>query len=160
MWRYLATAACALAAAGSALAATPVVPRSQLVQLRSLLTSIGATDLMVVPTRAPAHYAFESSSVTGDPPGLNLSLADRRHLKNPTEARRYEIAYDTEYLHGRCSAHSRKTLRAGGTPVYSDGTTVWRCLRGSRGRLVKASAHGPLGQRALAALVASARPAR
>jgi hypothetical protein len=73
---------------------------------------------------------------------------------------RYEIAYDTAYDAGRCSAGSRKTLRVGGIPVYSNGTTVWRCVKGSRGRLVKASAHGRLTQAGLATLVASARAAR
>jgi hypothetical protein len=159
VWRRLAPLFCALAAAGSALAA-PVVPANQLAQLRAILASVGAGDLMVVPTRTPTYYAFESSSVTGDPPGLNVSLADRRHLKSPTEARRYEVSYDTAYLAGRCAARSRKTLRVAGTPVYSDGTTVWRCLKGSRGRLVKVSAHGRLGEKALAGLVASARAAR
>jgi len=158
VWRGLGLALCTLAAAGSALGAA-VVPQNQLAQLRTILTSVGAADLVVLPARPPAYYVFESSSVTGDPPGLNLSLVDRRHLKSPTEARRYEISYDTAYLAGRCSAHSRKTFRVGRTPVYSDGTNVWRCLKGSRGRLVKASAHGRLGEKALAALVASARTA-
>jgi hypothetical protein len=158
--RGIAVAICALAANGPAFAATPIVPQSQLVQLRSLLASVGAADLVVLPTRAPAHYKFESYSVTGSPAGLDLSLADQRHVATPTQTMRYEISYDTAYVAGRCSARSKNTVRVGGTPVYSDGRTVWRCVRGSRGRLVKASAHGPARQQALATLVASARPVR
>jgi hypothetical protein len=126
--------------------------------MKSILGQIGASDLAVLPTRVPPHYAFESYSVTGSPPGINVSLTDLRHVASPAESIRYEISYDTEYHAGRCAAGSRKTLRIGEVPVYSDDTTVWRCVKGKRGRLVKASAHGRLGRNALAALVASARP--
>ena len=34
-------------------------------QLKALLVQIGAPDLALVPTSLPAHYAFESLSVTG-----------------------------------------------------------------------------------------------
>ena len=71
-----------------------------------------------------------------------------------------EISFDTAYLEGSCSSRSQKTLRIGSNRVYSDGTTVSRCLRTSRGRFVKASAHGPLAPTALAVLVVSARPVR
>ncbi|MDX6511437.1 MAG: hypothetical protein QOE36_941, partial [Gaiellaceae bacterium] len=50
----------ALVATGSAIAAAPVVPKGQLVQMRSILVQIGAADLTILPTRAPAHYEFES----------------------------------------------------------------------------------------------------
>jgi hypothetical protein len=147
-----------LAASGSALAAVPAVPRSDQRQLKALLVQVGAPDLALVPTRLPAHFAFESYSVTGSPLGLDVSLADQRFLKTPTQARLYEISFDTSYSRGSCSSRSRKTLRVGGRTVYSDGTTVWQCVRTSRGRLVRTSAHGRLGATALAALVVSARP--
>jgi hypothetical protein len=152
-----------LAASGPALAAAPVVPRSDQRQLKALLLQIGARDLALVPTSLPAHFAFESYSVTGSPPGLDVSLTDQRFLKTPTQARVHEISFDTAYSKGAlrsCSSKSQRTLRVGGRTVYSDGTTVWRCLPTPRGRLVKTSAHGRLAATALAALVASARPVR
>jgi hypothetical protein len=149
-----------LAASGPALAAAPAVPRSDQRTLKALLVQVGAPDLALVPTSLPAHFAFESYSVTGSPLGLDVSLTDQRFLKTPTQARVYEISFDTAFFKGSCSSGSRKTLRVGSSRVYSDGTTVWRCLRTSRGRLVRTSAHGRLAATALAALVVSARPVR
>ena len=156
----LASVLLALATSGSALAAAPVVPSRDQSQLKALLAQIGAPDLALVPTAAPAHYAFESYSVSGSPVGLDVSLIDQRLLKNQNKARQYEISFDTTYLRGRCASRSRTTLRIGGTRVYSDGTTVWRCVRTSRRRLVKTSANGRLAVAKLAVLVVSARPAR
>ena len=162
--RLLASVAlAALCGAASALAASPTTPRADQLAIKSLLGRIGAPDLALVPTRLPAHFAFESFSVTGSPVGLEISLADQRFLKTPAEARLHEITLGTAYLKGglaRCGSSARKTLRAGSMTVYSDGTSVWRCLRGSRGRIVKASARGRLADTALATLVASARPVR
>jgi hypothetical protein len=140
------------------LAATPAVPRSDQQQLRVLLVQVGASDLALVPTSLPAHFAFESYSVTGTPPGLDVSFADRRFLDTPTRARAHEISFDTDYFKGSCPARSRKTFQVGGTTVYADGTSVWRCLRAARGRVVRTTAHGHLTPAALAILVASARP--
>jgi hypothetical protein len=149
-----------LALSGPALAAAPAVPRSHQRMLKALLVRIGAPDLALVPTSLPPHYAFESYSVTGSPAGLDVSLTDQRFLKNREQARLHEISFDTAYFRGSCSSRSRTTLRVGGSRIYSDGTTVWRCLRASRDRLVRTSAHGPLAAAALAALVVSARPVR
>lgn len=149
------------AASGSALAAAPVVPRTEQRQLKALLVQIGAPDLALVPTSLPAHFAFESYSVTGSPPGLDVSLADQRFLKTRTQASQHVISFDSEYFKGAlgsCSSRSRKTLRVDSGTVYSDGTTVWRCLRTSRGRVVRTSANGRLAESALATFVASARP--
>ena len=128
--------------------------------LKALLVQVGAPDLALVPTSLPTHFAFESYSVTGSPLGLDVSLADQRFLKTPTQARVHEISFDTAYFKGSCSSRSRKTFRVGSSTVYSDGQTLWRCLRTSRGRLVKTSAHGRLAATELAALVVSARPVR
>src|SRR4051794_5794708 len=142
----------------TAQAAAPVVPNDVQRQLKVLLAQLGAADLALVPTRLPSHYAFESYSVTGSPLGLDVSMLDRRLLKTPARARVSEVSFDTAYMKGPCSAKSRKTLRVGSSRVYSDGTTVWRCSRTPRGRLVRTSAHGRVAPAALAALVASARP--
>jgi hypothetical protein len=156
----LASAFLVLVASAPALAAAPAVPRHYQLQLKALLVQTGAPGLALVPTSLPAHYAFESFSVTGSPFGLDVSLTDQRFLKTRAQARLHEISFDTEYLKGSCASRSRKTLRVGGGRIYSDGTTVWRCLRTSRGRLVKASAHGPLAATQLAVLIVSARPVR
>jgi len=156
----LASVLLVLAASGPALAATPPVPRGVQLQLKALLVQVGAPDLALVPTSLPAHFAFESYSVSGSPLGLDVSLIDQRFLTTRAQARLHEISFDTAYLEGSCSSRSRKTLRVGSRTFYSDGTTVWRCLRTSRGRLVRTSAHGPLAATALAALVVSARPVR
>ena len=159
----LASVVCVLAASGSALAAAPAVPRTAQHELKALLVQIGAPDLALVPTRLPAHFAFESFSVTGSPPGLDVSLADQRFLKTREQARQHEISFDTAYFKGalrRCSSSSRKTFRVGSSTVYSDGKTVWRCVRTTSGRAVKTSANGPLAVTALATLVASAEVVR
>jgi hypothetical protein len=140
------------------LAATPAVPRSDQQQMRTLLVQVGAPDLALVPTSLPAHFAFESYSVTGTPPGLDVSFADRRFLDTPTHARLHEISFDTDYLKGSCPTRSRKTFQVGRTTVYTTGTTVWRCRATTRGRFVRTSARGHLAPAALAILVASARP--
>jgi hypothetical protein len=146
-----------LAASGSAFAAAPAVPRRDQQQLKALLVQVGAPDLALVPTALPAHFAFESYSVEASPPGFDISLTDKRFLKTPTQARAHEISLDTAYFNGRCSSRSRRTLPAGSSTVFSDGKTVWRCLRTPRGRLVRLSAHGRLAATALAALIASVR---
>jgi hypothetical protein len=158
--RTVASVLLALAASGPALAAAPVVPRMEQRMLKALLVRIGAPDLALVPTSLPARFAFESYSVEGGPLGLDVSFTDQRFLKTPAQARVHEISFDTAYFKGSCSSRSRTTLRLGGTRVYSDGTTVWRCVRTVRGRLVRTSAHGRLAVAALAALVVSARPVR
>ena len=150
----------ALAATGSAQAAAPVVPTTHQRELKALLVQIGAPDLALVPTSVPAHFAYESYSVTGSPPGLDVSLVDQRYVRNPKQAPLHAISFDSAYFKGAlgsCSSRSRKTLRVGSATVYSDGTTVWRCLRTSRGRVVRTSANGRLAQSALAAFVMSAR---
>ena len=157
----LASVVVVLAASGSALAAAPVVPRTHQHELKALLVQIGAPDLALVPTSLPAHFAFESYSVTGSPPGLDVALVDQRFLKTPRLATLHAINYDNAYFEGglgSCSSGSRKTLRVDSGMVYSDGTTVWRCLRTSRGRVVRTSANGRLAESALAKFVASARP--
>ena len=164
MRRLLAGAALlAVASAAPALAAGPATPRADQLAIKTLLGQIGASDLALVPTRLPAHFAFESFSVTGSPLGLDIALADQRFVKTSAEARAHEISFDAAYFKGdpaRCSSNSRKTLRVGSNTVYSNGTSVWRCLRTSRGRLVKASARGGLTETSLAALVVSAVPVR
>jgi hypothetical protein len=159
----LASVVCVLAACGSALASAPTVPRAAQSQLKALLVQIGAPDLALVPTRLPAHFAFESFSVTGSPPGLDVSLLDQRFLKTQAQARQHEISFDTAYFKGAlrsCSSSSRKTFRVDSSTVYSDGKTVWRCLRTTSGRVVRTSANGRLAQTALATLVASVQVVR
>jgi hypothetical protein len=159
--RVLASIVCALAASAPALAAGPAVPRPEQRQLKAFLVRLGAPDLALVPTSLPAHYAFESFSVTGSPVGLDVSVADQRFIKTPTEARAHEISFDTRYFKGvpaRCSSGSRRTVEVGGRSVYCSGQSVWWCLRSSRGHVVRTSAHGRLAVTALAAFVVSARP--
>jgi hypothetical protein len=161
MRHALATVALALAAAGAATAAPPAVPRSEQQQLKALLTQLGAPDLAVVPTRLPTHFAFESFSVTGTPTGLDISLTDQRYVGNPTKTRIHEISFDTAYFEQKiaaCARKARRTLYVAGSAVYSDGSTVWRCLRARDGRVVTASAHGLVPTNLLAELVAAARP--
>jgi hypothetical protein len=152
-----------LATSPPALAAAPAVPKPEQRQLKAFLAQLGAPDLALVPTSLPAHYAFESFSVTGSPLGLDVSMTDQRFVQTPTQARVHEISFDTTYFKGlpaRCSSGSRRTVEVGGRSVYSTGQSVWRCLRSSHGRVVRASAHGRLAVAALAALVVSARPVR
>ena len=159
----LASVVFVLAAGGSALAAAPVVPRTHQRELKALLVQIGAPDLALVPTSLPPHFAFESYSVTGTPPGLDVSLVDQRFVKTPKQATLHAISFDSAYFRGAlgsCSSRSRKTLRVHSGTVYSDGTTVWQCLRTSGGRVVRTSANGRLAESALATFVASARPVR
>jgi hypothetical protein len=137
------------------------VPAGEQAQLAALLSQLGATELALVPTRLPSHYAFESFSVTGTPPGLDVSLVDQRYLADPTQARVREISFDTAYYNrppGTCGRRANRALRLGHTTVYSDGSVVWRCLSTPRGRVVTVSAHGRLAPAALAALIASAQP--
>jgi hypothetical protein len=156
----LASVLLVLVTGDSARAAAPPVPTSVQRELKALLVQLGAPDLALVPTNLPSHYAFESYSVTGSPLSLNVSLLDQRLLKTPARARESQVSFDTAYFKRPCSSKSRETLRVGGSKVYSDGATVWRCSVTSLGRQIKASAHGRLSPRALAALVVSARPAR
>jgi hypothetical protein len=161
VWRLLVTAAAALAVVGSAVAAGPAVPAGEQAQLAALLGQLGATELALVPTRLPSHYAFESFSVTGTPAGLDVSLIDQRYLADPTAARVREISFDTAYYNGplgTCGRRASRAFRLGRTTVYSDGSAVWRCLSTPRRRAVIVSAHGRLAPGALAALIASARP--
>jgi hypothetical protein len=113
-----------------------------------------------VPTSLPPHFAFQSFSITGSPVGLDVSITDKRLLKDPNKALAYEVSFDTHYLKGTCSSRSRGTLSVGGRTVYTDGATVWQCVRSARGRQVLTSAHGRLAAAALGALVVSARPVR
>ncbi len=127
--------------------------------MKSLLSQIGARDLAIVPTRLPAHFAFESFSVTGSPTGLDVSLTDRRLRDDATKARTYEISFDDTYFARplrACASKASRTLRVYGTRVFSDGSSVWRCIRTPRGRIARISAHGRLPDKALAVLVASA----
>jgi hypothetical protein len=161
VWRLLVSAAAALAAVGSAVAAGPAVPPGEQQQLAALLSQLGAAELALVPTRLPSHYAFESFSVTGTPAGLDVSLIDQRLLANPTEARVREISFDTAYYTrplGTCGRRAHRRFRLGHTTVYSDGGAVWRCLSTPRRRAVIVSAHGHLAPATLAALIASAQP--
>jgi hypothetical protein len=159
MRHTLATVVLALSVAAHS--ASPAVPRSEQQQLKAFLTQLGASDLAFVPTRLPPHFVFESFSVTGAPKGLDVSLTDQRYVGNPAKARIHEISFDTAYLEQQiatCSRKARRTLHVAGRPVYSDGSTVWRCLRAKDGRTVIVSAHGFLPADALAVLVTSARP--
>ncbi len=146
-----------LAASGPAV---PAIPTRDQLQIKALLVQTGAPDLALVPTSLPSHYVFESFSVTGSPLSLDVSLRDQRSLKIGAQAKANEISFDTVYFKGGCSSGSRRTLRVGGSMVYNAGTSVWRCVRTSRGRLVKESAHGPLAATELAVLVVSASPVR
>jgi hypothetical protein len=149
-----------LCAVATALAAGPPVPRSEQLQMKSLLGQIGARDLAIVPTRLPAHFGFESFSVTASPIGLDVSLTDRRLRGDVTKARTYEISFDDAYFTEplkACASKASRTLRVNGTRVFSDGSSVWRCIRTPRGRLARISAHGRLPAKGLAVLVASAR---
>jgi hypothetical protein len=140
--------------------ATPTPPGVQ-AEAKALLGQMGALDLALVPTRVPPHYAFESYSITGDPPGLNVSFADQRLIASSTKTHEHEISFDTSYLaRGRaCSAQAKRNLRVAGTTIYVAGTTVWRCVKAQRGRVVKEAASGRASTGALALVVASARPA-
>ena len=155
-----ASASLLLLLSGAALAAGPAVPKSEQSQMKAVLVQIGAADLALVPTSLPPHFAFESFSVTGSPLGIDVSLTDQRYLKTPTVARLHEISFDAAYFKGTCSAKSRQTLRVESQAVYTDGQNVWRCLRTSKGHLVRMSAHGRLDDKELAVLVASAQPVK
>ena len=149
-----------LVAVGPALAAISPVPRTQQQELKALLTQIGAPDLALVPTVAPAHFGYESYSVSGSPPGLDVSLTDKRFRKTQAEALAHEISFDSAYLKGTvrsCSNGARETVKVGRKLLYSNGGSVWRCFRTARGRVVITAAHGHLSLPGLAALVASAR---
>lgn len=156
-------AALAAAAGLGASAAAPkqLIPPAVQFEVRAVLGQLGAKRLEVAPTRLPAHYAFESYSVTGQPPGLDVSFADQRHIKDPNKTHALEISFDSSFLKGAlgtCGAKSRRTLRVGGTEIFVSGSTVWRCLASGKGAPVRVAATGKLGPQALALLVAYARP--
>lgn len=157
--RALASAAVAAGFLGQA-AGAAIVPAAAATQAKAFLGQLGALGLAFAPARLPAHYAYESFSVTGSPPGLDVSFADGRFIANPTVMRVHEISFDTSFL-GRaasCGSGSRGTLQVSGVRVYSRAEEVWRCLVSSRGKKIRLSASGRLPAASLALLIVSARP--
>jgi hypothetical protein len=153
----------AVAGALSAAAGASVTPKAVQVQAKTFLVQIGAAGLGFAPTRLPPHYAYESFSVTGSPAGLDLSFADQRLISNPTKMREHEISFDTSYVPNRartCPAEARNTLQSGGTTLYFDKASVWRCVSTAHGHMVKESVNGSgiVPRASLAVLVASAVP--
>ncbi len=151
----------ALVVAGSSsAAAASATPASIKLEIKALLSQIGAGELAIVPTRLPRHFAYESYSVTGSPMALDVSFADRRFMATSDQAREHGISFNASYFKqalSRCGTGARKTFRVAGVKVYSDGATVWRCVL-TRGRVVKEAANGRAADTALAMLVLYARP--
>jgi hypothetical protein len=144
----------------SAAKRAPATPQADQLAIRGLLVQLGAADVGVVPTLAPAHFQFMSYSVSGSPPGLNVSFADARYSTTAASARAHAISYESTYFTGgptRCGASSDETLRVHGEPVYVSSQSVWRCLTGPHGRVLKLSASGAATANQLAALLVSAR---
>jgi hypothetical protein len=153
-----AIAVVAFAGSLSTLAAAAGTPKGTELEAKAFLVQAGAPGLGFFPTRAPLHYVFESYSVTGSPPGLDLAFSDTRFIANPTEMREHEITFDTSFLNKRsCVDGATKHLHVGGTTIYDAGHLVWRCVTIAGGRLVRESASGPASAATLAVLVAYAR---
>jgi hypothetical protein len=114
-----------------------------------------------VPTRAPAGYLY--SSWQGSRFGLDIYFAQRGTL--PTLG--FHVLAHPPYSGGKCSARgSRNTYHFGAIRVYGAATRndqdYWRCVRGGR-VTISASASPfegptPARRRAIAAMVASAKP--
>jgi len=156
--RY-AIAVAALAGSAPSLAGAAGTPKGTELEAKAFLVQAGAPALAFFPTRAPSHYAFESYSVTGSPPGLDLAFSDTRFSANPTEMREHEISFDASFVTKRsCADEATKRLHVGGTTVYTQAHLVWRCVAIRGGRLVRESASGPAPAATLAVLVAYARP--
>ena len=147
-----------LALAAPALAlASPVPPETRL-EAKSFLAQAGAPDLAYFPARLPAHFAFESYTVSGIPQDLDLSFRNKRLAKNADQMRLHAISFDAFYLHGRkCSAGSDGIVRLAGVTLYESKTQVWRCVQSAHGHSVKEVAAGAAPLASLAMLVAYAR---
>jgi len=145
----------ALGAGGAA--AGSVTPPSLRAQAQATLSLIHASDLAVFPTRLPAHYAFDSYSVSGSPASLNVTFADKRFEATSAQLGRHAVSYDVSYFRGkRCSDGASHSLRLDGVTLYEDANLVWRCVPAGRHVLVE-SAHGRASKSSLAVIVASAR---
>lgn len=149
---------CALCTCAAAQAS--VTPPAAQAEAKVYLGAISALDLELAPTRLPAHYAYESFSVSTDPAAFDLSFADQRFISNANLARAHQISFDVMYARDTraCTEGARKTMRVAGATVYVESATVWRCVRSVRGNVLKESAHGSISVVALARLVASTRP--
>ncbi len=147
----------ALAAPAAARAAS--VPKGEQLEAKAFLASAGAPDLAYFPARLPAHFAFESYSVSGSPLNLDLSFRNLHFIANPDVMRVHEVSFDASYLAGgSCGAGAHGTAKIGGVTVYESAKKVWRCLRSARGHNVKVEASGPAPLSSLGILVAYARP--
>lgn len=152
--RTLAVALLALAIALPAGAGlrTPLVPTfiGHLIRTRA-----GA--LAYAPTRAPSGYRYLSYGWNPATRQVTIRLHDRHYA--PANAR-HTVLFTAEPFAGplaSCPAGKQKTIQYDGNKVYWDGTTGWRCVRGSRGN-VRLGAAGPnLPDVAIALIVASAK---
>jgi hypothetical protein len=159
MRRRRALALAFLAVVAAPAAAAQVTPDSVRAQAQGLLGSVGASDLAVFPTRLPAHYAYDSYSVTGSPPSFNVTFADKRFEASSAQLGQHALSFDASYFRGKqCANGASETLRVGGIKLYADATLVWRCIATPH-HVVVESAHGRAAKASLAIIVAYARPA-
>lgn len=152
-WYWASGLVCVALAVPASAAASPV-PRPTQFAVKTFLAQAGAPDLAYFPGRLPAHFAFESYTVSGNPQDLNLSFRNKRLAKNANQ----EISFDAVYLHGGpCRAHAPRMVRLGGVTLYETKTQVWRCVQSAHGHTVKEVAVGAAPLQSLAILVAYAR---
>ena len=132
--------------------ASPLVPApvQRLVRARA-----GA--LAYMPTRAPAGYRYLSYGWDPGERQLTIRLHDRHYA--PANANRTAEFTAQRFAASlaRCGDGKLKTIQYDGNKVYWDGSTAWRCVRGTKGN-VRLAATGPnLPDVALAQIVSSGK---
>jgi hypothetical protein len=129
----------------------PLVPLQQQAQMKSILSSFGFQDLEYIPTKAPAHYAYDANVVNSTE---NLiTLADGGSYTY------FTVQFFKSKL-SSCSTGSQVKISVAGVTIFSKGGAVWRCLKAPGGKVVKVGATGAgLSREDLGTVIASAKHA-
>jgi hypothetical protein len=138
--------------ASGAKAPAPLVPLQQQAQMKSILSSFGFQDLEYIPTKAPAHYAYDANVVNSNE---NLiTLADGGSYTY------FTVQFFKSKL-SSCDKGSQVKITVSGVTIFSSkGGAVWRCLKAPSGKVVKVGATGTgLSREDLGTVVASAKHA-
>jgi hypothetical protein len=151
----IALAAIVLALALAPVAAgakAPLVPLQQQAQMKSILSSFGFQDLAYIPTKAPAHYAYDANVVNKNE---NLiTLADGATYTY------FTVQVFNSKL-SSCNKGSQVKITVAGVTIFSSKAgAVWRCLKAPGGKVVKVGATGTgLSREDLGTVIASAKHA-
>ncbi len=112
-------AALAVALAGPAAAAAPLVP-----PYIQRLVKQKAGPQAYVPTRAPFRYSYLSYAWNGRDRILVVRLADRRYANRAA----HTVSFSVHRFAGDCAAGNQKSYQLDGNKVYSDAAVAWRCV--------------------------------